>query len=403
MRFPSRATTTTELPGVVGPACADRRLNAVLRRASPGDVVVIDRIDLDRDSAEALLARGVAAVVNASPFISGRFPNLGPEVLARAGVPLVDAVGPEVFAGLKDGTRLRVHDGTVYAATEPIAVGRPLDLADVHALMDDARHGLATQLQNLTHHTTELLRREEDLLLHGLGLPALEVRMAGRPVVVVVRDFDHERDLRRLRRFIKEQHPVLIGVDAGADTLLAARLRPDVLVLGPGGLAGAGARADRVVSDRALTQAGEVVLHADASDRLPGAERLDRLGVRVHRVTAGAATDDVALLLADAHDASLVVTVGTHATFEELLDRHRSGMASAFLTRMRVGPRLVDAGTVPTLYSGRVRLWQLVLVLLVGLLALALAVASTPRGATWFDTLGAEVAPVVERLRGALP
>jgi uncharacterized membrane-anchored protein len=388
--------------GAAGTVRADRRLETVLRKAGAGDIAVIDHSDLDSNDADALLDRGVAAVVNASPFISGRYPNLGPELLAKAGVLLVDDAGPEVLKAVKDGSPARVaDDGTVYVGDRAVATGRPLGLDDVRTQMDAAREGLTAQLQSLTHNATEYLRREQDLFLHGLGVPHLATAMQGRPAVVVVSDFDHEADLRRIRAFIREQKPVLVGVDAGAEALRAAGLRPDVVVVGPAGLGGANG-ASRAVSDQALTAAREVVVHADASDRAEGSERLDRLGIRSQRIAASGATEDIALLVADHQGASLIVTVGTHATLEELLDRQRNGLASTFLTRLRVGPRLVDARSVPTLYSGRVRTWQLLLVLLVGLLAVAGAVALTPQGEQWIDELRSALTALPGRLEGLL-
>jgi uncharacterized membrane-anchored protein len=398
MKFASRQHPSP--PGLTGTARVDRRVGNVLRRSNPGDIVVIDHLDLDRGSAEALLEHRVAAVVNAAPFISGRFPNLGPQLLAEAGVVLVDEVGAEVFSAVRDGARLRIHGDTVYAGDAPVASGRRLELDDVQALMDDAREGLTTQLQSLTHNTTEFLRREQDLLLHGKGVPNLRTDLAGRPVVVVVREFEHEDDLLRMRSFIKEQHPVLVAVDAGADALVAAGLRPDLLVLGEGGLSHPGGVESRVVSDKALTRSREVLLHSDSSDRLVGADRLERLGIRPHRIAAAGATEDIALLVADIKGASVIITVGTHATLDEFLDRHRSGLASTFLTRLRVGPRLVDSRSVPALYAGRVRLWQLAVVLLAGVIALGAAVATTPVGEQWITDLWDLVARLFDTIQG---
>lgn len=400
MKFASRQHASA--PGITGTVRVDRRLGNVLRRSHPGDIAVIDYLDLDRSSAEALLEHRVVAVVNASPFISGRFPNLGPELLAQAGVVLIDEVGPEVFSRLKDGARVRVHEHGVFKDDKLVVSGRRLEVSDVQELMDRARIGLTTQLQSLTHNTTEFLRREQDLLLHGKGVPPLRTAIAGRPVVVVVRDFEHADELQRIMSFIKEQHPVLIAADAGADSLLSAGLRPDLLVLGEGGLARPGGVAAQVVSDRALTRSREVLLHADSSDRLVGADRLDRLGVRAHRLAAGGATEDVALLVADIKGASCIVTVGTHATLDEFLDRHRTGLASTFLTRLRVGPRLVDARSVPALYAGRVRLWQLAVVLLAGVVALGAAIVTTPVGEEWASEIWSLVKELVDTIRGLL-
>lgn len=386
MKFPSRNRSDSVLPGTTGTIRADRRTSTLLRRLKPGDIAVIDHLDLDRANAQALVDSGVVAVVNASSFISGRYPNLGPELLARSGVVLVDQVGTEVFGRLQDGTQARIHDGEVLVKDEPVAAGKELSADDIAALMDDARGGLSTQLQSFTHNTTEFLRREQDLLLHGEGAPKLTTRLEGRPVVVVVKGYDYREDLRRLRRYIREQRPVLVGVDAGADVLLEAGHRPDILVIGETGLGtGGGAGEGSGVSDKALKASREVVLHSDRAGRAIGSDRLERIGVRPHNFSASAGTEDVALLLLDLAGASLIVSVGTHATLTEFLDRHRMGLASTFLTRLRVGPKLVDAKGIPQLYAGRVRLWHLVVVLLAGVTALLVALAGTPVGQDWWE------------------
>ncbi|HET6626964.1 MAG TPA: putative cytokinetic ring protein SteA [Nocardioidaceae bacterium] len=387
MKFPSRQSPLAELPGVTGTARLDRRTNTLVRRLKRGEVAVIDHLDLDRATAEALLDSGVAAVVNASPFISGRYPNLGPELLAKSGVVLVDDVGSDVFAKVSDGATVRLHEGRVYVKDEAVATGKQLSADDVHAMMEEARGGLSTQLQSFTHNTTEFLRREQDLLLHGQGAPTMRTKLEGRPVVIVVRGYDYRDDLRRLKRYIREQRPVLVGVNAGADALLAAGHRADIVVVGEDGLAqGSRAGDGSTVSDKALRGAREVVLHTDSVGRAVGSDRLDRIGVRAHGFPASGTSEDIAMLLADLSGASLIVSVGTHATLDEFLDRHRSGLASTFLTRLRVGPKLVDAKSVPPLYAGRVRVWQLLLVLLAGIIALLVAVAATPVGQEWWSS-----------------
>jgi uncharacterized membrane-anchored protein len=379
----------------------DRRTGSLVRRLQPGDVAVVDHLDLDHATAETLVARGVVAVVNASPFISGRYPNLGPDLLARSGVVMLDDVGPSVFSTLREGSSVRVHEGAVLAGGEPLVSGHQLSSEEISAQMEEARSGLSTQLQSFTHNTTEFLRREQELLLHGQGIPETRTPIAGRPVVVVVHGYDYHEDLRRLRRFIREQRPVLVGVGAGANDLVAAGHRPDIVVVGQEGLA-TGGTADRAgtVSDATLRAARDVVLHTDRSGRAPGADRLDRIGVRPLMLAASGLSEDIALLLADVRGASVIVAVGTHATLDEFLDRQRDGLASTFLTRLRVGPKLVDAKGVPQLYAGRVRLWQLALILLAGLVALAVAVSTTPVGAEWWSSLDGTLSDVLQWIQG---
>jgi uncharacterized membrane-anchored protein len=401
MKFPSRPKPLDGLPGVSGTVRVDRRTTTLMRRLKPGDIAVIDHLDLDRANAEALVDKGVAAVVNASPFISGRYPNLGPELLAKSGVVLLDNVGSDVFAKLHDGNPARIHEGRLYVREEQVLAGRELTAEDIAEMMDEARGGLSTQLQSFTHNTTEFLRREQDLLLHGQGAPEVKTKLEGRPVVVVVRGYDFREDLRRLRRYIREQRPVLIGVDAGADALLEAGHRPDLVVVGETGLAqGVRSGDSGAVSDKALRGAREVVLHTDRAGRAVGSDRLGRIGVRAQTFSASGTSEDVAMLLADLAGASLIVSVGTHATLGEFLDRHRSGLASTFLTRLRVGPKLVDAKGVPQLYAGRVRLWHLLLVLLAGIVALLVALAATPVGQEWWDSVQTWLADPTDWFQG---
>ena len=387
MRLSLRPAPQEALPGVRGPARVDRRTGSLLERLRPGDVAVLDHRDLDRTTAQALVERRVAAVVNASAFISGRYPHLGPQLLAEAGVPMVDAVGTTVFADLRDGMPVRVHDGAVLVGERQVGAGRELGPTEVTELLDAARSGLSAQLLSLTHNTTEFLRREQDLLLHGDGVPRTRTDLQGRPVVVVSGSFDHCRDLRRLRRYIDEQRPVLLGVDAGADALLAAGHRPDVVVVGASGLNERGPGI--TVSDEALRAAHEVVLHTDRSHETEGSDRLDRLGIRHETLSAAGRTEDLALLVADVGGADPVVTVGAHATVDDLLDEQRDGLAGTFLIRLRVGPKLVSATSVSTLYAGRVRSWHLALVLLAGLVVLAAAVLGTPAGQDWWSQVTA--------------
>ncbi|GAA1910942.1 putative cytokinetic ring protein SteA [Nocardioides marmoribigeumensis] len=403
-RGSARASARSDPAGAVqGTVRVDRRTSSLLARLRPGDIAVLDHLDLDRRTAEQLVAQQVAAVVNAGRFVSGRYPALGAEVLAKAGVVLLDDAGTGVLAA-RNGASGRVEGDRLLVDGKEVARGTRLDLDAVLVQMDEARAGLATQLESFTHSTTEYLRREQELLLHGRGVPDVATRIAGRPVVVVVRAFDHESDLRRIRRFIREQHPVLVGVDAGADALREARLRPDIVVIGEEGLARvAGGAGERVVSDAALRSAREVVVHADATDRAVGADRLDRIGVRPQRVATSGTSEDLALLLADLKGASLIVTVGTHASLDEFLDRQRSGLASTFLTRLRVGPRLVDAKAVPVVYAGRVRPWHLALVLLAGLVALAAALSTSPDGAALLRDLQDQAQPLIDWIRGLLP
>lgn len=398
MKFAVRSRPAPTLPGVHGPARLHRRTASLLGRLQAGDVAVLDHLDMDRDTAQALIDAGVVAVVNASPMISGRYPNLGPELLVQAGITVVDSAGVEIFDRLKDGTDVRIAAGVVHAGGTVVAPARELTADVVRGEMGKARSGLTAQLESFTHNTTEFLRREQDLLLHGHGIPRTATDMADRPVVVVVRSHGWEDELRGIRPFIREQRPVLIGVDRGADALADAGHRLDVVVLTGG--------ADDMPRAAVLRKARDVVVLVESGSSRSTTEHLERMSIRPLRFETTATTEDAALLLA-ARDASLIVGVGLHATLAEFLDQRRTGLASTFLTRLKLGPDLVDAAAVPQLYDGAVRPRHLVGALVAGVLAVAAAISVTPVGQQWVDDVSPSVTStttdLIDNVRGMLP
>jgi len=347
----------------------DARTKLLTKRLRSGDIAIIDHQDLDKVSAEALIACRPVAVVNAATSITGRYPNMGPELLVGAGVPLLDDVGSDVMPTLKDGQSARLDGDTLYVDEVIVAKGTLLDHEIVAAAMIEARAGLAVQLEAFAANTMEYLRRERALLLDGVGVPDITTVLEGRHALVVVRGYHYKEDLQTLRHYIREYRPILIGVDGGADALLEAGHRPHLIV---GDMDS--------VSDGTLNCGAEIVVHAYRDGQAPGLERVRQLGLESVVFPATGTSEDVAMLLADDKGASLIVTVGTHATLVEFLDKGRSGMASTFLTRLRIGSKLVDAKGVSRLYRSRISNLSLAVMLLVGLFALFVALAATPAG-----------------------
>ncbi len=329
---------------ITGTARIGRRTKDLVKRLVPGEIAVIDHEDLDRVAADGLVASGVVAVVNAARSISGRYPNGGPIRLAQAGILLIDDVGSELLDRLRDGESIELVDGEVHRDGTVLATGTVRTRADIEAAMEAARASIGTELERFAENTLEYVRREANLTFDPLQLPPLQTRFHGRHALVVVRGHDYQDDLAHLRAYIKQYDPVLIGVDGGADALLDMGLKPD-LVIGD----------FDSVSERALHVAPDLVHHVHPDGRAPGRENLLEWGVDYHEFVAEGTSEDVAMLLAYEAGATLIVAVGTHATMVEFLDKGRSGMASTFLTRLRLGPVLVDAKGVSKLYEGRVR------------------------------------------------
>jgi len=361
---------------VVGVARLDRDTTRLIGRLNPGDIAIIDHVDLDRAAAESLVAAKVGGVVNAQPSISGRFPNLGPELLAANGVPVLDNVGGEVFGAVKEGRRVRLYGDALYSGVHAVAMGTVQDVGSIAASMAEAKVGLSTQLEAFAASTIEYMKRERELLLDGVGVPEVRTKFAGRHALIVVRGYDYKADLAALKHYIREYQPVLIGVDGGADALRDAGYPPDVIV---GDM--------DTMSDQVLRSGAEVVAHTYPDGRAPGMARAQDLGVEVVTFPSVATSEDIAMMLADDKGAKLIVAVGTHATLLEFLDKGRAGMASTWLTRLRLGTKLIDAKGVSRLYRPRISAVGLLALVLAALIAIVAAVAVSQSGQNYLDGL----------------
>jgi uncharacterized membrane-anchored protein len=360
-----------------GAARLDRRTKHLVRRLSPDDIAIIDHADLDRVSAEELLDAGVRVVFNVADSQTGRFPNPGPLLLVRGGVRLIDAPGSDLFAKVSDGEMLTVRGAGLFRNGTRIAAGRELRADELADALREQQSRVTDALEAFAENTMRYLRDEGRLLSEGIGFPALETRFRDRHALVVVRGPGHKRDLRIVRPYVRDFRPVLVAVDGGADALLEAGYKPDVIV---GDMDS--------VSDKALQSGAELVVHAYEDGKAPGAERLRALGLGFHRVPAPATSEDVALLLAYEKGAELIIAVGTHFNLIEFLERNRSGMSSTFLTRLRVGEILVDAKGVSRLVSRQVGIWPLAGLVAAALGAVVVAVIVSPQLRSFFELVG---------------
>ena len=387
----TRRSRSHDLPGISATARLDHRTKNLTKRLQPCDIAIIDHADLDRVSAEALIRRQAAAVVNVAPSISGRYPNLGPQLLVEAGVPLVDDVGPDVFDRVSEGQQVRLDGETVYLGTEIVAKGTVQDGESVAAAMEDARAGLAEQLKAFAANTLEYISRDSELLIHGIAVPDLRISLEGRHALVVARGYRHRDDLQALRAYIREFKPVMVAVDGGANALIDAGYKPDLIV---GDMDS--------VSDKALKSGAELVVHAYPNGVAPGLARVQDLGLASVLCPATGTSEDLAVLLADEMGATLIVAVGMRFSMAEFLDKGRSGMASAVLTRMRVGDKIVDAKGVSRLYRSRISGWALIVLVLAASVALVVALAFSTAGPILSGFLSTKWDDFIYRLTGLL-
>jgi uncharacterized membrane-anchored protein len=353
-----------------------RKTKLLVKHLVRGDIALVDHLDIDRVSAEELIAAGAAAVLNCSRSSSGSYPNLGPQLLVEAGILLLDLPDDTLFRALSDGDPLTVRAGDAGGAVatgevlrrgELLARGEVLDLARIAAETELRRGEIGEALERFAHNTIEHMREERELLSGRIQLPRFATDFRDRSTLVVVRGVGHQRDLRALRPFIRDMRPLLVAVDGGAEALLEAGLTPNMIV---GDMDSAG--------EAALRCGAELVVHSYPDGRAPGRHRLEELGLPFKLVPAPGTSQDVAMLIAAEKGARLIVSVGSQFNLVEFLDRNRKGMSSTFLTRLRIGEILVDAKGVSRLYQPRPGLTPLLVVIAAGLIAMIAVIWMTP-------------------------
>jgi uncharacterized membrane-anchored protein len=349
-----------------GVAKVDKRTKNLVKRIKPGEIAIIDHKDIDEVSARGLIDARVKAVVNASRSISGKYPNQGPLALVRAGIILVDNVGKDVMT-LEDGQEIVIEVGNVYLDDARIGSGQVLDEEIIKQLLVESEANYTTEVQKFIYNTMEYAQKEIDLIIKGIENPDLKTKFQGRHALIVVRGHDYKEDLSAIRSYIGEIKPVLVGVDGGADALLEAGYKPDIIV---GDMDS--------VTDRALQCGAEIVVHAYVDGRAPGLERVRNLGIESVTVRAPGTSEDVAMLLAYQNEASLIVAVGTHSNVIDFLEKGRKGMGSTFLVRTKVGSILVDAKGVNKLYKSSLRPKHVAGIVLAALIPLAVIFFVSP-------------------------
>jgi uncharacterized membrane-anchored protein len=349
-----------------GKARLDRRTKRLVHRLGPDDIAIIDQEDIDRVSAEELLESGVRVVFNVARSASGRLPAVGSLELVRGGVRLIDVPDTPLFEEVRDGEELVVRGASLFRNGTRLAAGHNVTETELERMLLEQRGRVSEALEDFADNTLRFLREESKLLSEGVQLPQLRTTFRDRHALVVARDPGYKRDLRTIRPYIRDFKPVLVGVDGGADALLEAGYKPDVIV---GDMDS--------VTDRALTCGAELIVHAYPSGAAPGRERLDRMGLPSTVVPSPGISEDIAILLAHEKGAELIVAVGTHFNLTAFLERNRAGMSSTFLTRLKVGEKLVDARGVSRLFRGRVGLWPLVAFTAAGLTAIVVVVATS--------------------------
>lgn len=348
-------------------ARVDRRTKDLAKRIKPHEIAIINHKDLDEVAAESLAIAKVKAVINAAPSISGRYPNLGPLVLADSGILIIDDVGNKIMEAIPDGQEIEIKDNEIYVDSKLIATGNILSREKILLLMEETKKNLCEVLSSFVDNTITYAQKETGLILNEFPLPEIKTKIAGRHSLIVVRGQNYKEDLKAIKPYIDEVNPVLIGVDGGADALVEFGYKPDMVV---GDMDS--------ISDKTLKSGAEIIVHAYPDGRAPGMERIESLGLGALTFPAPGTSEDIAMLLAYENGTELIVAVGTHSNMIDFLEKGRKGMASTFLVRMKVGSILVDAKGVNKLYKSAIKFSYVAQIIFAALIPIAVILLVSP-------------------------
>lgn len=318
----------------------DRVTKNLTKRLNPGDLALISHRDLDEVAAMTLVERGIAGIINTDRTISGKYPNRGPEILMKNGIPIFEVEGLEAVEKIREGDLIEIENSEIRLDGQKITSCNYLTNDDIRGLLQKGFDNIEVELDAFIENTLDYAKKEKGLVTGSIKIPEVRTDFQNRHVLVVVRGQDYKRDLMTIKNYITEVKPLLVGVDGGGDALLEFGYVPDIVI---GDMDS--------VSDKCLVSAREVIVHAFKDGRAPGYDRVKSLGIEPVIYPSPGTSEDIALLLAYEKNADLIVALGTHTSMIDFLEKGRPGMASTFLTRLKVGDRLVDARGVNKLYG----------------------------------------------------
>lgn len=345
----------------------DNKTKELVKRLKTGDIAVINHMDIDEVAAHSLVLCKPKLVINASKSISGRYPNLGPGVLAKANIPILDCIGNEAFSIIQENDILEVIENEIFRNGEYVGRGTWLTEELIIEELESTKKNFQNELDKFIENTLEYAKKEKDIILGNLKIPSINTVLKGRHSLVVVRGQDYRADLNAIKSYIDEFNPILIGVDGGGDALLEFGYTPNIII---GDMDS--------VSDHSLMTCKEIIVHAYPDGRAPGLERIKKLGLEAIVFPAPGTSEDIAMLLAFEKGSDLIVAVGTHSNMIDFLEKGRKGMASTFLVRLKVGSKLIDAKGVNKLYKESVKLKHLLSLTMGALVPIFIVAALSP-------------------------
>jgi len=345
----------------------DIKTKNLIKRLKPGDVPVLLHEDIDEVAAYSLIDKKVKLVINCAKSFTGKYPANGVKILIENNVEIIDDMGQEFYDNLNEGDIIEIEQNKIYINKEYICDAKYLDVQEFNKMYTESYKNMEQILEHFIQNTLEYAKQEKWFILSSLELPDIKVNMFDKHVLVVTRGIDFKKDIKAIKNYIFEVKPIIIAVDGAADALIEEGFLPHIIL---GDMDS--------VSEKALLSCKEIIVHSYTNGHAPGLKKVKELGLEAKTIACPGTSEDVALLLAYEKGAELIVSVGSHSNIVDFLEKGRKGMASTFLVRLKVGPKLVDAKGVSRLYSEKFNLKYFIMLFLAALIPLFAILLTTP-------------------------
>ncbi|MDD3839181.1 MAG: putative cytokinetic ring protein SteA [Clostridia bacterium] len=324
---------------IKGKAKKDDKTKNLVKKIKKNEIAVIDHTDIDEIAAYSLIEKKVKLIINAAQSITGTYPSKGCELLENAGIFILDEIGREKYNMIKDGDFIELIEDNIYVNGKLLCKATILTKNQIEKKMLESRKNVKNELNKFIDNTLKYAKLEKDFFIDEIEVPNIKTNIYGRHVLVVIRGKNYKEDLMAIKSYIDEIKPVTIGVDGGADALIESGYKPDIVI---GDMDS--------VSDNTLKKCKEIIVHAYIDGEAPGLKRIQSLGLKCNVFSFPGTSEDIAMILSYEKGAELIVTVGSHTSMIDFLEKGRPGMASTLLVRLKVGTKLVDAKGVSELY-----------------------------------------------------
>lgn len=316
---------------IKGKVCKDRFTKVLVQKIDKNDIAVIKHKAIDLVVAQDLKYKNVKTVINCEKTIDINSILDGVRYLVENNINIYDASDKDFFNLVNDGDIICIKNNSIYVNNIFYTYCTPVLKQDIFDMYGQKRDIEKSKKIQFVKNTMSYMDYELDYYVSQSGISELDINIDGREVLIVSRGREYRQDLNSIKKFIKKNNPVLIGIDGGADALTDIGLKSDIIV---GDMDS--------ISDNSLLNCSEILVHTYSNGYAPGLGRVKSLSIKYKLLKIKGTSEDAAIYMAKLKGASKIYLIGSHSGIDEFVEKGRNGMGSTLLLRILYGSDIVD-------------------------------------------------------------